>query len=185
MLWQKNLPLHLDSAVLAVVQFGSTVIEGVTPNDVDIAILFKEVPLKQQLDIAQDIKQQLEKNVELPIHVKAFTYETLFDSSNFARIAIMSCGMDLLTKKPFAQRFGLKAQMQFAYSLQTLTKTEKVRIHYQLRGKKGDYGLLKKIGGVLVKPGLVRVPPNTEPIMSAFFTEEHITHEKKLIFELV
>ena len=184
MLWQKNLQLPLDNAIIDVIQFGSSTIDGVTPNDIDIAVLFKDVPLKKQLEVAQDIKQEHEKTNPLPVHVKAYTYETLFSENNFARPGILGHGISILTKKPFAETLGLTAHIEFAYSLQQLTKTQKVRIHYQLRGKKGAYGILKKIEGDLVRPGLIRVPVSTEKIVEDFFTEEHIEYKKKLVFEI-
>ena len=49
-LWLKKLKLKYNSKVLDIVQFGSSVLEGKVPNDLDIAVLFDKVSLKEQLE---------------------------------------------------------------------------------------------------------------------------------------
>ncbi len=46
-LWQKKLELRHSKSVIDIVQFGSTTQEGKTPNDIDIAVIFKSIPLKK------------------------------------------------------------------------------------------------------------------------------------------
>ena len=58
-LWQKKLKLNYSKDVFDIVQFGSSVIEGEAPNDIDIAVIFNKIPLKDQLNQAQKIKIQI------------------------------------------------------------------------------------------------------------------------------
>ena len=77
-LWQKKLKLSYSDEVIDIVQFGSSIFEDSRPNDVDIAVIFKKIPVKEQLIERQKIKKQLEKITELPIHVESFDFYSFF-----------------------------------------------------------------------------------------------------------
>lgn len=173
-------PIQYYEAILDIVQFGSSIQIDAMPNDIDIAILYKEIPLKMQLEISQKIKQELETQTKIPIHIKSYTFETLFDPSNFAKTAILT-GISLFTHKFFASRFGLVPQIHITYSLEGLNKAGKVRFNYFLNGKKGNHGFLKDSIGRLVKPGYLYLNPLYE---YAFFKKmkETITYKKEIIF---
>ena len=49
-LWQKKPELNYSKDVFDIVQFGSSVKEGENPNDLDIAVIFNKIPLKEQLN---------------------------------------------------------------------------------------------------------------------------------------
>lgn len=163
-LWQEKLKLNYNKEVLDIVQFGSSVIEEKIPNDIDIAVIFNKISLKEQLNEAQEIKKQLEKLSEKPIHINSFDLYTLFDKSNFAKENILFYGKSLINKDNFAKRFGLNPKIQIYYSLQKLRKKDKIRFNYMLNGKKGEYGLLRKYNGSLLKPGLIEINPEFEDI---------------------
>ncbi|MBU0760748.1 MAG: hypothetical protein KJ600_06945 [Nanoarchaeota archaeon] len=73
-----------------------------------------------------------------------------------------------MNKKHFANCFGLAPKIQIFYELQKLKKSEKIKFNYLLSGKKGEYGLLRKHGGRLLKPGLIEIDLEKEKI----FTEK-------------
>ena len=54
-LWQKKLKLSYKKEVIDIVQFGSSVLEESEPKDIDIAVIFKKIPLKEQLEERQNI----------------------------------------------------------------------------------------------------------------------------------
>jgi hypothetical protein len=161
MLWQRKLELP-SSDVLDIVQYGSSVIEGTSPNDIDIAVIFKRIPLKEQLSRVQEIKRMLKSYVDLPIHAKPFDLEALFDESNFAREGIFFYGMGLVSHRPFSNRFSLDPRLRILYSLDKLPKKDKVRFHYLLKGKKGFPGMLDRNGGEMVAPGMIEISPRHE-----------------------
>jgi len=165
-LWLKELKLNYPEEVYDIIQFGSSVFEGVEPKDIDIAVIFKKILLKEQLIIAQNIKKQIQNKTSLSIHVKSFDLYSFFDSGNFAKEGILFYGKSLISNNYFTERFGLKPRIQISYSLEKLEKKDKVRFHYMLKGKKGEYGLIKKYGGGLLKPGLIQVFPEYEPIFT-------------------
>ncbi|MBI2629633.1 hypothetical protein HYW76_00870 [Candidatus Pacearchaeota archaeon] len=163
-LWQKKLTLNYSKDVLDIVQFGSSIIEGKEPNDIDIAVFFNKIPLNDQLNQAQEIKKQLQKDIEISIHVNSFDFYSFFDKSNFAKENILFNGKSLISGDFFSKNFGLTPKIQVYYSLKELKKKEKIRFNYMLNGKKGKYGLIKKYGGKLLKPGLIEISPEFENI---------------------
>jgi hypothetical protein len=148
------------------VQFGSSIMEEATPNDIDIAVIFQKTPLKEQLNQTQQIKNQLRKETNLPIHVNAFDLYSFFHEGNFTKDNILFYGKSIISKDYFSKIFGLTPRIQINYELKGLKKKDKVRLHYALRGKKGNYGLLKKYGGSLLNPGLIEVHPEHENIFT-------------------
>ena len=162
-LLQKKLKLNYSKDVFDIVQFGSSTFEGKTPNDLDVAVIFYKIPLKEQLIQAQKIKKQIQEKVNLPIHIKSFDLYSLFDKSNFAKESILF-GKSLIFLDYFSKRFGFYPRVQINYSLKNLEKKDKVRFNYLLSGKGGGYGLLRKYGGKLLRPGLIEVLPEHEEI---------------------
>jgi len=144
------------------VQFGSSVIGDKIPHDLDIAVIFEKIPLKEQLDQSQKIKAQLQKITDLPIHIKSFDFYSFFDKSNFAKENILFCGKSLIGLDNFSKKFGFEPKIQISYSLKDLKKKDKVKFNYLLNGKKGEYGLLRQHGGKLLNPGLIEIFPEHE-----------------------
>ena len=174
-LWQKKLKLKYSKDVFDIVQFGSSVLEGREPRDLDMAVIFQKIPLREQLNQAQKIKKQLQKISEFSIHISPFDLYSLFDRSNFARESILFYGRSLISGRYFAEKFGLNPRIHICYSLKDLKKKGKIRFHYMLKGRGGKYGLLKKHGGKLLKPGLIEIFPEHENVF--------INAIKKLISE--
>lgn len=163
-LWQEKLKLKYSKEVFDIVQFGSSAIEGKDARDIDVAVIFNNLPLKRQIDEAYEIKKQLEKLTNEKIHISNYDLYGLFDASNFAREGIIFCGKSLVSGNYFAGKFGLEPRIQISYVLGKLKKKDKIRFHYMLRGKKGRYGLLRKYGGALINPGVIEIMPEHEEI---------------------
>ncbi|HLD37427.1 MAG TPA: hypothetical protein VJA86_02480 [Candidatus Nanoarchaeia archaeon] len=183
-MWLKKPALNYSKDILGIVQFGSSVIEGSKPNDVDIAVIFKCIPLKQQLEESQKIKKQLEKFSQLPVHIKSFDFYSFFNKGNFAKEDILFYGKNLISGEQFSRLFGMSAKLQVYYSLKNLKKKDKIRFNYLLNGKNGKYGLLRKYKGSLVKPGLIEIEPQYENIfvnaIKRFISDFEV---KRVLFE--
>ncbi len=180
-LWLKKLTLRHSKNVFDIVQFGSSVEEGKTPNDVDIAVIFNKITLKEQLEEAQEIKKQLEKFLELPIHINSFDFYSLFDSSNFAKESILFSGKSIIHGDDFAKRFGFSPKTQIYYSLEKLKKKDKIRFNYMLNGRGGEYGLLREHKGKLLKPGLIEINPESENIFVSSIKEFKVDFKVKKV----
>ena len=79
-LWQKKLKLNYSNNVVDIVQFGSSVFEGSKPNDMDIAVIFRKISIKEQLLERQRIKNQIQKISDLPVHVESFDFYSFLPS---------------------------------------------------------------------------------------------------------
>ena len=180
-LWLKKPILNYSKDVFDIVQFGSSVEEGKTPNDLDISIIFNKIPLKEQLDQAQEIKKQLEKLVEIPVHINSFDLYSLFDSSNFAKESILFSGKSIIHGDDFAKRFGFSPKIQIYYSLKKMKKKDKVRFNYMLSGKGGEYGLLREHKGELLKPGLIEINPEFKNIFVNSIKEYKVDFKVKSV----
>jgi len=174
-LWLKKLKLSYSKEVFDIVQFGSSVMEDSKPNDVDVAVIFQKIPMKEQLNQAQEIKKQLQKFSEFPIHIKPFDLYSFFDESNFAKDNILFYGKSIISGNYFSQKLGLMPKIQIVYSLKNLKKKDKIKFNYMLNGKGGKYGLLKRYGGELTSPRVIEISPEQEGIF--------INSIKKLISE--
>ena len=163
-LWLKKLKLNYSKNVVDIVQYGSSVIEGNTPNDIDVAVLFNKIPVKDQLNESQNIKKQLTKISPLPVHIKAFDLYSLFDKSNFAKEGIFFYGKSIIRKDYFSESLGLMPKLHIFYSLEKIKKKDKIRFNYMLSGKGGEYGLLREHKGELLKPGLIEINPESENV---------------------
>ena len=165
-LWHKKPKLNYSKDVLDIVQFGSSVLEETEPNDIDIAVIFRGTNIKEQLTQAQNIKKNLQKYTKTPIHIKPFDLYSLFNKANFAKENILIYGFSLINNRYFANNFGLMPKIHISYSLQKLPKKDKIKFNYLLSGKKGKYGLLRKHGGKLIKPGLIEINPEKELVFT-------------------
>lgn len=162
-LWQKKQTLNYPNIVYDIIQFGSST-ESEDYNDIDIAIIFKNTPIKKQLEEAQKIKRQLEKITEKKIDIKTYDLYNFFEPNNFAKNNILLQGKSLITNNSFSEKLGLTPKTQISYELKDLEKKEKIRFHYLLQGKKETQGLLQKEGGKLINPGLIEIPPEKTKI---------------------
>ena len=183
-LWLKRLKLNYSEDVFDIIQFGSSIEEGKIPNDIDIAVIFRNIPIKEQLVQAQEIKKQIEKHKEIPIHISSFDLYAFFDSSNFAKESILFFGKSIIYADNFAKRFGLSPKIQIYYSLERLKKKDKVRFNYMLNGRGGEYGLLRKYEGKLLKPGLIEIESEFENIFVNSIKEFKINFEVRRVFIL-
>lgn len=162
---QKKLDLHFSKNVIDIVQFGSSVLDGEKPNDIDIAVIYEKISVKDQLEQSQEIKRQLEaKFAHIPIHIKSYDLYSFFDKGNFAKDSIMIYGKSLITGDYFSKLFGLEPTIVIRYHLLGLEKKDKIRFNYMLNGKKGKYGLLREYEGKLVGPGVIEIRPECEKI---------------------
>ena len=184
-LWLKKPRLNYSKNIIDIVQYGSSVIEGVIPNDIDIAIIFHKIPIKEQLNESQNIKKQLTKISSLPIHIKSFDLYSLFDRSNFAKEGVLFYGMSLINRGFFSKKLGLLPKLYFFYSLDKLKKKDKIRFNYLLNGKGGKYGMLKKYGGKLVRPGMIEISPEYEKIFEDSIKRQIFSFIVKKIFVLI
>ena len=181
-IWLKNVKLNCSKNIIDVVQYGSSVIDEKEVRDVDVAVIFDKISIKEQLNEAQEIKNQLKKFTDKNIHINALDFYSLFDESNFAREGILFYGVSLLNGRRFAERYGLKPTIQIQYSLKKFSKKDKIRFNYLLSGRGGKYGLLREYGGQLIAPGIINISPEHELVFLNEIRKINLDVDVKKIF---
>jgi hypothetical protein len=76
---------------------------------------------------------------------------------------------------------NLKESALFTYSTKDLTKTDKVKFHYSLKGRNGTPGLLEKVNGTHVGSAVILVPKEFEGHVEQFFAKWNIPFEKQSV----
>lgn len=156
-----------NKGVLDILLYGSMV-RGKEPRDVDFAVLVKgDVETNQKLTIAQEFKDEVKDLTEKDVDIKAVSFEDLIDPSFTARSGILSEGYSINNDKFLAESMGLKPHVNFTYSMNELTQSEKTMFHYTLRGRRGEKGILNKLNGIKLSRGSVLIPiQNSEEFKS-------------------
>src|SRR3989338_8909452 len=87
-----------DKNIFDIVVYGSGVKGKAVPNDIDIAVIFKEGSLKERLAKIQSIKKKIKlgKNID----IKGIVWEEMFQEQFFARSGIFLEGISLFDGKP-------------------------------------------------------------------------------------
>lgn len=184
-LWQKKIKLNYNTGILDIVQYGSSVIEDESPKDIDIAVIFNKIPIKNQLEESQRIKEELTKYSEVPIHIKSFDLYSFFDKGNFAKEGILFYGKSIISQKEFSLLFGIKPKLEIHYILKDLEKKDKIRFNYLLNGKGGKYGLIKKYSGKIISPGVIETSPEYERVFTEAMKKITKNIIVKKVFELI
>ncbi|MFT4326236.1 MAG: hypothetical protein ACMXYK_01925 [Candidatus Woesearchaeota archaeon] len=180
--------LHLPKTVMSnlqdinyIVQYGSSLYND-KPSDIDLAVFYTQIPLKEQLIKSQQIKKEVQKLTYIPIHIQSFTWNSFLTSHNFAKTGILQ-GIDVITQKEFSLYFDLQCSLHIQYNLQSLSKTEKIRFHYLLHGKQKN-GLLQKVKGKLIAPGLIEIPIQHQQTLREKIQPYGIPTSERVVFSV-
>ncbi len=144
-----------DKKIFDIVVYGSSVKGKINPNDVDIAVIFREGKLKERLEIIQKIKENIVTDKK--IDIKAIMLEELFDAGFFARSGIIFEGISIKDNKQFSNKIGFNSNTIFIHNLKDKTHTEKVKFNYLLSGRT-EKGIVRKLEGRQLAPGVIEIP---------------------------
>jgi len=73
-----------------------------------------------------------------------------------------------MKSESISKSYGFESKTFFTYSLNHLSSSERVRIHYALRGRRGSKGVLSDIKGNMIGKGVITVPIGKEDEMRTF-----------------
>lgn len=167
-----------QNSVFDVVLYGSAVKGEEEPADVDILLIFLEKKLKERLEIAQKFKQGIKEKIK-KLDVKTINLAEIFNSSFLARQGVLVEGYSLLHRVSLAKRLGFKGNALFSYGLRNLNHNEKTKFTYSLIGRRGEEGMVKKVGGVSLGKGVVLVPIENSLIFESFLKSWKLDYKRK------
>ena len=147
--------------VLDILVYGSTVRGRRAPGDLDVLVVLRDTTSQEYVDIPYRLRKLLEKERgEGQLDVKGVKVEEFLDPNYLARTRVLIEGYSLLHDEYLCTRFGLAPHALFTFDLKGLTRSEKTRFHYAMKGRSGELGVLDGLGGVHLGRGVVIVPIN-------------------------
>ena len=157
-----NAFIKQNPGVWDIALYGSYIRGKEEARDIDIAlILSKSFNAEIKIDLAYKLKKLFEKIIPLEIDVKAVDLQDFLDENFLARDGIIAEGYLILRERYLADLLGFKTFAVIKYNLKGLTYSQKKMLYYALKGRRGNEGVLKKIGGEMLSNGILKIPVNT------------------------
>ncbi len=169
------------NSLFDIVLYGSNVKGKLDSNDVDILLIFEEKPLKERLEIGQNFKSLIKQDLKLDI--KTINLKELFEKEFLARQGVLVEGLSLLYNKKFSERLGFEGYSLFSYNLKNLNHNNKTKFTYALIGRRGEEGMLKRVGALSLGKGSVKIPIENSIIFEDFLRRWSLDYKKKDILE--
>lgn len=153
----------LNKEIADIFIIGSSLKNKLSPEDLDILVLFKDRDLKKVGDYLFDVKESL-KFVKNP-HIEALFVESMLEEKIF--LTILHEGFSIRSNKFLSELLGIKSYSLFSFSLSNLSKIDKVRFAQALYGRKKD-GLLYSEKGIFLGNGSFMINVAREEIFKEF-----------------
>jgi len=168
-LLKKNKKIIFD-----IVLFGSIVRGKYKPEDVDVAVIFKEKIPRTKID---SIVSQL-KN----FHTEYIFLDEIYSEPVWQ--TLISEGFSLTKNKFLHEILGMKSWFLFTYNLDNLIPTEKPKFFNAVFGRTKGTGLLKELGGRSLGRGAIIVPLENVDKMREILDRWKVNYNVKKIFIL-
>ncbi|MBI2668213.1 nucleotidyltransferase domain-containing protein [Candidatus Woesearchaeota archaeon] len=152
--------------VVDVLLFGSVVRGKSKPQDIDLCIILTDEQESKALDLIDSLSKIPPKG--LKVQINHLTERAFILGEDSLVTTLLFEGKSIRKGKKLAVRYGLKPTSFFQYSLAGFSNSERVRLHYALRGRAGSEGILAKFGGELVNDGLVSISVEQEDAFAEF-----------------
>jgi predicted nucleotidyltransferase len=151
--------LKQKQELMDIVIFGSVARKKTKPNDVDVALIFRN-------KIDKELKQKLAKKIKNS-HITELTLKNISKQTLWK--TLLHEGISIKYNKKTSTMFGFKTKILIWYSLGKLNKSKKVQFSYALKGRDGKSGLLKKYNGIYLGKGSIMIPIEADDEFREFF----------------
>lgn len=145
--WKKD----WKNQIVDIFIFGSSVKGKLSPNDVDICLVFRD-----KMDI--NVVKKIEGILGVRYHISSLLIDNFFNNPHSLAKTILNEGISLISGRGFAEIFSLRPQALYSYSLSNEHSGKKVRFVYLLRGRDGNEGLVKKWKGYFISNNAFIIP---------------------------
>ena len=145
--------------IFDIVVYGSSARGKSKPRDIDIVLIFfDKKKLEERVNVAQELKEELRKDLENEnLDVKQMNLVDFFDENFLARQGILLEGISLIDKTQLSQRLGFKGYALFSYNLRDMNHNEKTKFEYALNGRNSQ-GILEISEGEALGRGCFLIP---------------------------
>lgn len=155
------------------VAFGSAVKGKIEPGDIDICLIFRE---KIDFDFVKKLGKIFSNS-----HISALTVDNFFRNPHSLAATLLFEGTSILSKKPLASVYGLKAFSLYKYELKGMPNLIKVSLLHALKGRNSKKGLVADLGGEFVAPCSFIMPPEKDEEMLKFLAKWQAKYSRKRI----
>lgn len=170
-----------NKSVCDILIYGSFVKGKGDFNDIDLMLIFDDIPLKDRLQNAQNLKNILKKEIK-NVDVKTMNFKDFLDESFLARQGLLVEGKSLIKNKALSELLGFKGYSLFTYSLKNLDHNKKTQFTYALSGRNSE-GLLKLLKGLSLGRGVVQMPIENSIEFEHFLQRWGVNYKRKDILE--
>ena len=155
------------------VAFGSAVKGKIEPGDIDLCLIFRE-----NID-SNFVKKLGEMNSNT--HISALTADNFFRKPHSLAATLLFEGISILSQKPLASVYGLKAFSLYKYELKGMPNIIKVSLLHALKGRNSKKGLVEDLGGEFVAPCSFIMPPEKDDEVLKFLAKWQAKYSRKRI----
>jgi len=170
-----------NKEVFDILIYGSSVKGKLDFNDVDLIIIFSNLSLDKRLEISQNLKSIIKKEIK-NTDIKTMNLQDFFDNTFLARQNILIEGRSLIKNKGFAELLGFSGYSIFTYNLKNLNHNKKTQFTYALSGRNRE-GVLKSSGGISLGRGAVKIPIEHSIEFEQFLQKWDIDYKRKNVLE--
>ena len=159
--------------ILDIIIFGSSVRNKEKPNDIDIAVIYKN---KSNIETSYELKKEFRKE-GFEVQILDLTYFKLIEGSYIASEGIISDGYSLVYDKFLSEGLGYINFYLFRYDLKGLTKSQRMRFYYSLYGRnKEQEGILKELKSIKFSDSILLSPIETSERMKVYLDSWNIKY---------
>lgn len=169
---RKKVKKYINREVVDIILFGSFVKGRYNPADTDICIIFRD---RADLELIKRVGSETEA------HVSFLTIENFFTKPHALVGALLFEGVSLLTGKKLSEVYNLESWSIYNYELSKVSKKEKVKFVYAIRGRKAGEGLLKDWKGKYLTPGCFMVLSTSDAEVLEFLKSWRVPFERRRI----
>lgn len=165
--WKKNWKKEIADIFL----FGSTARGKISPEDMDICLIFRNAP-----DLA--IVKETEKILGEKTHVSSLTVDNFFTNPHSLSKTMLLEGISIISNKTFAEVFSLTAKILYSYDISKAEPSTKVKFVYLLRGRSQTKGLVTEWGGEFVSNNTFILPIDKDSEIQQVFDKWKIKYKR-------
>lgn len=162
--------------ILDIIIFGSAVKGKEKLEEVDLAIIFKEI----KKDLIDEFNKKT-KNLKIETHLSTVNIKDFFRKPPPLINTILREGFSLRNNKPLAQGYDFSSCLMYIYQLKGMKATEKVKFIYLLRGRTGEKGFIEKNKGKWLAKQVFIIPLEKEKDIEEIMKKFKIKYQKHFL----
>lgn len=172
-----------NNRVFDIILYGSYVKGKRKPNDIDILIIFNEIPIKTQLEKVQEFKNNIKSKIPEvdKFDIKSINLKDLFDKTILSRQGILTEGFSLIDGISFSKKLGFVGKALITYDLSDLSNSNKTKFLFSLSGRRGEKGLIEKFNMKKLGKNVLLSPIEKTELIREFLEKWKIKFEIKNI----